>query len=255
MARRQVSNKMRKLLKETREAILKEDWVEAYNRASKAFEMDPNNEDARTYLKATTRGLHAGAIKGPVRPELPLKQIQEVVSGPPVFTDPPYVFDPDIQQVSEPSDALYYSISGGDLGPSWGPRDYAPWYIHGTVAKFGLDEYGGSMYAGVHLPHGAHVWGWRAYARWDPNANHVTRLIVSLKEYDPQTHTVYRIGQTQTAVFEPGSTENVKELSQVSLDREIDNSRKTYFLDVAFGADGFQRCWFAGAVVIYTAAN
>lgn len=237
MSSKRISYQINRLLDEAEEAVQNGQWMTAYRRASAVLVFEPENQDAKAYVEAAKRGLAIG------------------IDIYPVLSNPPTILEPKVDIRADPSDALYYSISGGDLVPGWhGHAEYVvPWYIHGTIARFGLREYGGSMYAGVHLPHGAQLWGWRAYARRNINANQTTSVSVTLEEYDPVAHEVNRLGFPQTAAFEPGSTTDIKVISQTNLDHVIDNSKKTYHIDVSFSAsegEG-QRSWFAGAVIIY----
>ena len=252
MNKKQDNHQMYELINSVRDAIQKGDMNNAFNHAAKAFELDPNNPEALDYLTRTTRALYASTAEISYKP---IDLIPGVITGPPGLLDPPHIYELETAQDEVPSDALYYSISGGDLGPSWGPREYSPWYIYGSQARFGQGEYGGSMFAGVHLPHGAFIWGWRVYARRNPNANTVTRIIANLYEYGPSNNSGMRIGQTQTAIFDPGSSYELKEISVSSLNHEINNSSKTYYLDIACGGDGFQRSMFTGAIIIYTASG
>ncbi len=221
------------------DAYKAEDWKIALHAASKVLVTDPEQADAVTILADSKKNLLESKLENSRSEKSALENTAEILESV-TFAD------------SDPADALYYSVSGGDVMTSWCNPVKSPWYCHGYSFKFGLGEYGGPFYAGIHLPHGARVWGLRAYARRNVNANHDTSINISFREYNIFAHQTRYIVPNLTATFQPGSTFELKELAETSLDYLIDNRSNYYFLDVSTsGNGGSQRCWFHGAVIIY----
>ena len=118
------------------------------------------------------------------------------------------------------------------------------------------------MYAGVHLPQGARIWGWRAHIQRSYHGPPGERIgyagscSVSLNDYNIVGNGLRLIGQEKTTVFEeepgpPGEWRRI--LYETDLDHTVDNKNSSYFLRVGWPCN--QRgILFAGAFVIYQAS-
>ena len=236
-----VKRNIDKLLTEAEDAIREGKWQTALRRANAVLALDENNDDAKTYIKAARRGeaLQTESYLGSsIRPDLNVIKEKRVVP------------------IADPNNALYYSIPAAAVSPSWGPDSRAPWKNWGSVARFGHGEYGGEMWASVHLPHGVRIWGWRAWAKGEGNSDHPVSVRVRLLRYELGEGTIYEIGQEKIAEFNPGDR-NYKRIFQTNLDHIIDNSKFAYMLSVrtppywVSETVAWWRGWFHGAIIIY----
>jgi hypothetical protein len=127
-------------------------WEQALIGASHALALDDTNEAALEVASAARAVMVSSVGEGDdparfVAVGSPLPAAVAAPAGVAVYDTTPPIPDP-------PPGALYYSVGPADLHPT---SSYTDWFADGFVFSKSV------MAAGVHLPHGATIWGWRAY--------------------------------------------------------------------------------------------
>lgn len=153
--------------------------------------------------------------------------------------------------MADPPGARYYSIPPYEFTKNHFSGSASP-YIHDYKVELLIPGQTGkvvpgthSFGAGVHLPDGAVIWGWRA---WVEDDNPGAGSLVGLRKAPLSSGSRSWIGNSQATSDEQDSDETML-LQQTSLDEAVENRR--YYYTMEFQVSG-SSVGLYGVVIIYT---